>query len=60
MSYKNICPNCKGNGYVRVTDKKGKTNTHQCWMCESDGEIKWSQAKVDSFIYDTYFRKWVQ
>jgi len=47
MGYKGICPNCKGNGYVKVTDNKGKTNTHQCWVCESNGEIKWSQAKVD-------------
>ena len=60
MGYKGICQNCKGNGYEQVTDNKGKTNIHQCWMCESEGEIKWSQAKVDKFIYDTYFRKRLQ
>ena len=27
---------------------------------KNTGEIKWSQAKVDKFIYDTYFRKRVQ
>ena len=55
MGYKGVCPNCKGNGYVKINK-----NVHQCWMCESEGEIKWSQAKVDEFIYNTYFRKWVQ
>ena len=60
MGYKGICPNCKGNGYERVEDVEGKDNIHQCWMCESEGEIKWAQAKVDKFIYDTYFRKRLQ
>ena len=60
MGYKAICPNCKGNGYEKVTDNKGKTKIHQCWMCESEGEINWSQAQVDDFIYDTYFRKRMQ
>ena len=58
--YKAICQNCKGNGYEKVKDNKGKTNIHQCWMCESNGEIKSSQTKVDDYVYDTYFRKWVQ
>lgn len=57
MGYKGICPNCKGNGYEQVTDKKGKTNIHQCWMCESEGEVKGTQSKVDGFIDDTYLRK---
>jgi len=57
MSYKAICNNCKGNGYTYVTDTKGQTEVKQCWMCESKGEINWSQAKVDDFIYNTYFRK---
>ena len=57
MPYKAICDNCKGNGYIYVTINKGITETKQCWMCESKGEINWSQAKVDDFIYNTYFRK---
>ena len=60
MSYKAICNNCKGNGYTYVTDTKGTTKPKQCWMCESTGEINWSQAKVDDFIYNTYFRKRLQ
>ena len=57
MGYKGICSNCKGNGYVKVEESKGKTNVHQYWVCVSVGDIKWSQAKVDEFIYNTYFRK---
>ena len=60
MPYKAICNNCKGNGYTYVTDTKGTTEPKQCWMCESTGEINWSQAKVDDFIYNTYFRKRLQ
>ena len=55
MSYKAICDNCKGNGYTYVTDTKKQTEVKQCWMCESEGEINWSQAQVDDFIYNTYF-----
>ena len=57
MPYKAVCNNCKGNGYTYVTHTKGTTEPKQCWMCESTGEINWSQAKVDDFIYNTYFRK---
>ena len=60
MPYKAVCNNCKGNGYTYVTNTKGTTEPKQCWMCESTGEINWSQAKVDDFIYNTYFRKRVQ
>ena len=57
MSYKAICNNCKGNGYIYVTDTKGTTEPKQCWECESEGEINWSQAQVDELIYNTYYRK---
>ena len=57
MEYKGICPNCKGNGYEQVTNNKGKTNIHQCWMCESEGEVKGSQAKVDDSIRNIHLRK---
>ena len=60
MPYKAICNNCKGNGYTYVTNTKGTTEPKQCWMCESTGEINWSQAKVDDFIYNTYFSKRLQ
>jgi len=57
MSYKAICDTCKGNGYIYVTDTKGTTEPKQCWTCESEGEINWSQAQVDDFIHNTYYRK---
>ena len=60
MGYKAICDNCKGNGYIYVTDTKGTTEPKQCWTCESEGEINWSEAQVDDFIYNTYFRKRLQ
>ena len=55
MSYKEICENCKGNGYVKVNK-----NVHQCWACESEGEHRFTQAEVDEFIYNTYYRKRLQ
>ena len=56
-----ICDNCRGNGYVTVIDKQNKTNVHQCWVCESNGEIKnYDQAEVDDFIYQFYYRKRLQ
>ena len=60
IMYKAICDNCKGNGYINITNSKDITEPKQCWMCESTGEINWSQAKVDDFIYNTYFRKRLQ
>ena len=56
-----ICDNCRGNGYITVIDKHNKTNVHQCWECESNGEIKnYDQAEVDDFIYNVYYRKRLQ
>ena len=57
MGYKAICDTCKGNGYIYVTNTKGTTEPKQCWTCESEGEINWSQAQVDDFIHNTYYRK---
>ena len=56
-----ICQNCRGNGYITVIDNHNKTNVHQCWVCESEGDIKnYDQAPVDDFIYNFYYRKRVQ
>ena len=37
----NICQICNGNGYIKITDKEDKkeVNIHQCWECDSKGEI---------------------
>ena len=44
---KMICNTCHGNGYVRVakiegdpaTDFRDKSEVHQCWDCDSEGEF---------------------
>ena len=51
-SPKELCKKCGGNGYVRK-----EKDTVQCQDCKSEGEIKYGQAEVDNFIYNTYFRK---
>jgi DnaJ-class molecular chaperone len=61
IKYSKICDNCRGNGYVTVIDSHNKTNIHQCWKCESEGETKrYDQAEVDDFIYNVYYRKRLQ
>ena len=61
IKHSKICDNCRGNGYLTVIDNTGKTNVHQCWQCESEGETKkYDQAEVDDFIYNVYYRKRVQ
>ena len=65
MSYKEICSLCKGNGYITVVVTKKMTKNidyekdeiKQCWLCESEGEKKYSQAEVDDFIYKMYYKK---
>jgi len=55
------CDNCRGNGYLNVVDNQNLTQVKQCWICESEGEIKnYDQAEVDDFIYNTYYRKRLQ
>ena len=56
MSYKEICSLCKGNGYITVV-VKGEDEIKQCWLCESKGEKRYSQAEVDEFIYNMYYKK---
>tara|TARA_Y100000310_G_scaffold126359_1_gene125224 strand:+ start:117 stop:434 length:318 start_codon:yes stop_codon:yes gene_type:complete len=56
MGYKEICSLCKGNGYITVVVEE-KDEIKQCWLCESQGEKKYSQAEVDDFIYNMYYKK---
>ena len=53
---KEICSLCQGNGYITI-EVKGKDEVKQCWLCESEGEKKYSQADVDDFIYKMYYKK---
>ena len=56
MGYREICSLCKGNGYITVVVKE-KDEIKQCWLCESKGEKEYSQAEVDDFIYNMYYKK---
>ena len=35
----------------------GEVEIKQCWLCESEGERKFTQAEVDEFIYEMYYKK---
>ena len=56
MAYKEICSLCSGNGYITMVIKE-KDEIKQCWLCESKGEKEYSQAEVDDFIYNMYYKK---
>jgi len=49
MTYKAICDNCNGNGYINITNSKGITDPKQCWICNSEGEITYDETKVVPF-----------
>ena len=36
---KYICPTSKGNGFVKVASIMEEDTVHQCWDCDSEGEI---------------------
>ena len=58
IKHKKICDNCHGNGYLNVVDNDGLTQVKQCWICESEGEVKsYDQSEVDTFIWDFYLNK---
>jgi len=45
-----ICPNCKGNGFVRVPYQLAKEEVHaQCGVCDSEGEIH-AEERNDIYI----------
>ena len=52
-----ICDTCHGNGYVRVAkidgdpavDFRDKSEVHQCWDCDSEGEF---YVTVDTNLID--------
>jgi len=44
---KEICPQCKGNGYVRFFLEEGREeNIVDCHKCDNQGEIKIMNEKV--------------
>ena len=50
IMYKAICDNCNGNGHINITNNKGVTEPKQCWMCNSEGEIKYEEDFVNKLI----------
>ena len=46
-----ICPNCKGNGYVKLPQQlPNKEQVAQCVSCAANGEI--DEDKIDSIYVD--------
>ena len=47
-----ICPDCKGNGYVKATIEEGREHiVVQCQTCDSEGEIYVDESEVvESYI----------
>ena len=46
------CPNCKGNGFVRVPYELAKEEVIvQCGVCESEGEV--NADEIDSIVIDS-------
>jgi len=47
-----ICPECKGNGYVRIPYQLAKEEvTAQCGVCDSEGEV--DAESIDGIIIDS-------
>ena len=47
-----ICPDCKGNGYLKAVLEEGREHiVVQCQTCESEGEIYVDESEViESYI----------
>ena len=51
LKTKITCPNCKGNGYVRVPYHLAKEEVIvQCGSCDSQGEV--NEDEIDNIIID--------
>ena len=51
-----ICPDCKGNGYIKATIEEGREHiVAQCPQCDSEGEIYVDESEVvESYIDADY------
>ena len=56
IMYKAICDNCNGNGHINITNNKGITEPKQCWMCNSEGEIKYEEDFINKLITNHHHR----
>jgi DnaJ-class molecular chaperone len=48
-----ICPQCHGNGYIKIKDIEGTDQIKQCWVCESKGEIKREKNDPNTMYVDS-------
>ena len=56
IMYKAICDNCNGNGHINITNSKGITESKQCWICNSEGEIKYEEDFINKLITNHHHR----
>ena len=56
IMYKAICDNCNGNGHINIANSKGVTEPKQCWMCNSEGEIKYEEDFINKLITNHHHR----
>ena len=49
-----ICETCKGNGYVKITHSDD-IGIHQCWTCESQGELYVDESEVVESYIDAHY-----
>ena len=56
IMYKAICDNCSGNGHINIVNRQGETEVKQCWMCESNGEIKYEEDFINKLIHYHHHR----
>jgi len=40
-----ICPTCNGNGYLKIA--RDNSQVHQCWDCESEGELTIEEPSLE-------------
>ena len=48
-----ICPQCRGNGYIKLTDNEGIDQIKQCWVCASEGELKHAKNDPNTMYVDS-------
>ena len=49
-----ICETCKGNGYVKIIHSDD-IGIHQCWTCESQGELYVDESEVVESYIDAHY-----
>ena len=54
IRHSGICPDCRGNGYVKLLLEEGREHIiAQCVTCESEGEIYVDESEViDVYVDD--------